>query len=80
MSLEELTALFSLGGFGFNFVDDDIPSVDPRRNPAGHAEEQQAPSNTEGDQLQGTTSTTTKKKTKTTEGGSSKAKKNDSII
>jgi hypothetical protein len=77
MSLEELTALFASGDFGFNFVDDDIPSADPSGNP-GDTGEQLAPGRAEGDQVQGTTSTTTKKKVRTTEGGSSKAKKNDS--
>lgn len=77
MSLEELTALFASGDFGFNFVDDDIPGEEPIGNP-GDAGPNQDPAIAESDQVQGTTNTTTTKKGKTTDSSSIKPKKIDS--
>jgi hypothetical protein len=77
MSLEELTALFASGDFGFNFADDDVASTNPGENP-GKMEPERDPDDAESDQGQGTTSTTIKKKAKTTESGFSKLKKSAS--
>jgi hypothetical protein len=77
MSLEELTALFASGDFGFDFVDDKVPSTDPSENP-GVAEPEQDPTSAESDPVQDTTSNTMKKKARTMEGGLNKPKKVDS--
>jgi hypothetical protein len=77
MSVEELTALFASGDFGFNFSDDAVASSVDHNENLGDTEPERDPANAEVNQGQGTTSTTTKKKTKTLESGSSKSKKSE---